>query len=62
MGPMKDQESETYISNYRKVGDLVMPHVIEVMANGQLVQKLVIAEYIFNEDLDDSLFKFPEDQ
>jgi len=62
MGPMKDQESETYISNYRKVGDLVMPHVIEVMANGQLVQKLVIAEYIFNEDLDDSLFKFPEGQ
>jgi len=61
-GPMKGMEAETYISDYGKVGDLVMPHVIEVKANGQLVQKLVISEYIFNEDLDDSFFSFPEDQ
>lgn len=62
IGPMKDLESETHISDYREVGDLVMPYVIEVKANGQLVQKLLINEYIFNEDLDDSLFTFPAGQ
>jgi outer membrane lipoprotein-sorting protein len=62
IGPMKDQDSETFIGDYREVGDLLMPHLIEVKANGQLVQKLKIDEYVFNEDLDDTIFKFPEDQ
>lgn len=61
-GPMKDQEAETYIGDYRQVGGLVMPHVIEVKANGQTVQKMNIGEYIFNEDIDDTVFEFPKDE
>ena len=58
-GPMKDQDSETYIGDYRSVEGLLMPHAIEVKANGQVVQKLSIEEYVFNMDLDDALFRFP---
>jgi hypothetical protein len=61
-GPMKDQDSETFISDYRTVGGLLMPHAIEVKANGQVVQKLNIEEYKINVDLDDALFRFPKDE
>ncbi len=61
-GPMKGQDSETYLGDYRQVDELMMPHVIEVKANGQLVQKLKIEEYIFNNEMDDALFKFPKNE
>jgi outer membrane lipoprotein-sorting protein len=61
-GPMKDQDSQTYISDYREVEGLMMPHSIEVKANGQSIQKLNIEEYVFNEDIDDSIFNFPKEE
>jgi outer membrane lipoprotein-sorting protein len=62
VGPMKGQESETYISDYQEVNGLMMPFFIEVKANGQSMQKLTIDEYAMNEDIEDSLFKFPGEE
>jgi outer membrane lipoprotein-sorting protein len=62
VGPMKGQESETYISDYQEVDGLMLPFYIEVKANGQSMQKLTIEEYAMNEDLDDSLFNYPGEE
>jgi len=62
VGPMKGQESETYISDYQEVNGLMVPYYIEVKANGQSMQKLTIQEYALNENLADSLFKYPGEE
>jgi outer membrane lipoprotein-sorting protein len=59
-GPMQGQDAETYIGDYREVKGIMLPHSIEVKSGGQTVQKLNIQEYALNEDIDDSLFEFPE--
>jgi outer membrane lipoprotein-sorting protein len=60
VGPMQGQDAETFLGDYREVNGFMLPHMIDVKSGGQSVQRLKIEEYVLNEDIDDSLFEFPE--
>ncbi len=62
MGPNPGQELDTYLSNYEEVeGGLVMPFLIEVKMQGQILQTIKIDTVEVNSEIDDKLFKFPID-
>jgi len=58
LDPMSGGEvdSESYLSDYRKVGDLMVPYSTRTMSNGAEVQRLTVASVTFNTNLDDALF------
>lgn len=61
VGPAKGTESETYMSDYQETEyGVYMPYYIETRSNGQVAQKIVVSEIKINEDIDDSVFAFPE--
>lgn len=61
-GPAKGMTAETHMSDYREVGGLMMPFAMEVKANGQTMQKMIIEDYVLNEEMDDTLFSFPGEE
>lgn len=59
-GPMKGQESQTYMSDYQEVNGLMMPFSMESKMNGQTIQKLSFEKIALNEPVDDAMFAFPK--
>ena len=59
-GPMKGQESKTYLSNYQDVNGLMMPFSTETKINGQSLQKMTLEKVTLNEPVEDSSFAFPK--
>ena len=61
-GPLKGQESETFLSDYQETdAGVIMPFYNETRVNGQPVQTLVIASVVANEDMSDDMFAFPSE-
>lgn len=58
-GPMKGQTGETYLSDYRPVGDLMMPFFIINKVEGQTVNEVRVDNCEINPEIEDSLFDFP---
>jgi outer membrane lipoprotein-sorting protein len=50
-------ESETIMSDYKKVEGFMMPHSINTFLDGQEYMKSTVTEITFNSDLEDSFFK-----
>jgi outer membrane lipoprotein-sorting protein len=50
-------ESESIMSDYKKVEGFMMPHLITVFQDGQEYMKFTVTEITFNSDLEDSFFK-----
>jgi outer membrane lipoprotein-sorting protein len=50
---------DTYLSDYKEVGGLTMPHLIETKMGGQTVSKMIMEKIELNVDIDDSIFKMP---
>ncbi|MFQ5633180.1 MAG: hypothetical protein ACE5I1_30805, partial [bacterium] len=53
-------EVVTYISDYKEVGGMMMPHSITVKNPMQGNVEITITTVVMNVDMDDSLFKMPE--
>lgn len=50
-------ESESIMSDYKKVEGFMIPHLITVFQDGQEYMKFTVTEVAFNSDLEDSFFK-----
>ncbi len=59
MSKVMGMDSKTVMSDYRKVGAVLVAHSIEQnSAQGQMI--IEIEELIYNEDIDDAIFTMPE--
>lgn len=54
--------SETQFSDYRKVGGIIFPFQIEIFANGELFNKILIQSVELNIEVEDSYFAKPENK
>ena len=55
-------ETETFYSNYKPVDGIIMPFSMDSKMNGQTQSQIVVTEYLFNQELNDSIFMKPEPQ
>jgi hypothetical protein len=55
-------EGETFMSNYKPVDGIIMPFSMESKMNGQLQSVITVNEYLFNQEVNDSIFIKPEPQ
>jgi len=55
-------EVDTYLSNHKDVGGLMMPHLIESKMGGQTVSQMIMEKIELNVDIDDSIFKMPGEE
>lgn len=58
-GPMKGQTVETYLSDYKEVEKLIIPHSITQKINGQVLMQATMNTIELNPEITDDLFKFP---
>lgn len=58
-GPMKGKTGETYLTDYRPVGNLMMPFFITNKVEGQIVNQVKVDNCELDPDIEDSLFDFP---
>ena len=59
-GPSKGQAMETYLSNYEKEGDMMMPHALTNKMNGQTFMEIKITKIEMNPKIEETEFAFPE--
>lgn len=59
-GPMGEQPADTFLSDYRKEGDVLMPHKIKESAAGQEVT-ISIDSVTFNSDIPADKFALPDE-
>ena len=52
-------EVDTYLSDYKDVGGLMIPHSIEAKMGGRTVSQMIMEKIELNVDIDDSIFKMP---
>ena len=52
-------EVDTYLSDYKEVGGLMMPHSMDTRMGGQTVSHMIMEKIELNVDIDDSVFKMP---
>jgi hypothetical protein len=58
--PMVGQaETDTFMSDYKEVDGLMMPHALEFKMKGQTVRKMVFTKVAINMDLADDIFVMP---
>jgi hypothetical protein len=60
-GPGQGQEAETYMGDYKEVGDFLMPFTIDTRMNGESIMKMTIEKYVLNEEIDPAIFSMPAD-
>ncbi len=58
-GPMKGQMVETYLSDYKEVEKLIIPHSITQKINGQVLMQATMNTIELNPQITNDLFKFP---
>ena len=58
-GPMKGQTVETYLSDYKEVENLIIPHSITQKINGQVLMQATMNSIELNPEITDDVFKFP---
>lgn len=49
-------DSESYTTNYQKVGGLMVPYAVRVVQNGADAQRMTITAVSFNTNIDDAFF------
>jgi hypothetical protein len=54
-----DMELETYVSDFRPEGGVLMPHVIDSRADGNSVMMLTLEKVETNVAIDDAFFRMP---
>lgn len=54
-----DTETETLLSNYKYIDDILIPFAMETKMNGQTVMQMAFDEITYNKDYDDSIFVMP---
>jgi len=52
-------ESETYLSNYKQVNEIALPHSMESKINGNMQSQITFEEVKFNEEMTDDIFEKP---
>ena len=52
-------EAETYMSNYKPVDGIILPFSMESKMNGQTQSLMTVSEYLFNQEINDSIFIKP---
>ena len=52
-------EMETLMSNYKPVEGIILPYSMESKVSGQTQSQIVVNEYLFNQDINDSIFIKP---
>jgi outer membrane lipoprotein-sorting protein len=50
---------DTYLSNHKDVGGLMIPHSIETKIGGRTVSQMIMEKIELNVDIDDSIFRMP---
>ena len=60
-GPMKGQAIDTYLSDYKEVDGLMMPHTMEQKVGGQTAVTIKMDKIELNPTIDKTLFSFPDD-
>lgn len=58
-GPMKGQNTETYLSDYQEIEGLMYPFFMDTRLNGQSMQKLTISKLELNVPVPDEMFAMP---
>ena len=58
-GPMKGQMVETFLSDYKEVENLIIPHSITQKINGQVLMQATMNSIELNPEITDDMFKFP---
>jgi outer membrane lipoprotein-sorting protein len=53
-------DTETVLSDYKKVDGTMIPHTIVIIQNGEVFMTITLTEVSFNTGLEDSLFKMNE--
>lgn len=51
---------ETFLEDYRKVGDILLPHKITVSSMGQVVQNITVERIEYNIEMPEGIFDLPE--
>lgn len=60
-GPMKGQAVETFLSDYKEVDGLMIPHTIENKLNGQTGMVIKADKVELNPQLDKTIFSLPKE-
>jgi hypothetical protein len=55
-------EAETFMSNYKPIEGIIMPYSMESKMNGQTQSIITVNEYLFNQEINDSIFMKPAPQ
>jgi outer membrane lipoprotein-sorting protein len=55
-------EAETFMSNYKPAEGIIMPYSMESKMNGQTQSIITVNEYLFNQEINDSIFMKPAPQ
>ncbi len=53
--------SQTYLSDYQSVGDMMMPMTNESKMDSSTIQKMTLSNMVLNPDIDESIFTMPTD-
>lgn len=59
-GPMKGQAMETYLSDYKDEGGLMLPRTVEQKVKGQTVMTFKTDKVELNPTMDKTIFSFPK--
>lgn len=60
-GQGKGKFIERFLSNYKKVGKLTIPHLIKVKMDGVTTQEVTFKNISLNEHINDQIFSFPSE-
>ena len=61
VGPAKGMAAETYLSDYKEVDGLMVPHTIEQKMDGQTAMVIKTEKVELNPQLDKAIFSLPKD-
>ena len=61
MGPAKGQAVEMYLSDYKEVDGLMIPHTMENKVGGQTQVTIKMEKVELNKAIDKTIFTFPDD-
>jgi hypothetical protein len=56
----KPTTAEVFFKDYKKINNIMIPHLIEVKNNGKTEARLIYDKIRINEKIDNSLFQMPQ--
>ena len=60
-GPTKGMAAETFLSDYKEVDGLMVPHTIEQKMDGQTAMVIKTEKVELNPQIDKNIFSLPKD-